>query len=91
MLLADFAISKTPTNILAVTHVTVIDATGAAALPERTILITDDLITGIGRSEDINLPTNATVLNAASGINVLLFALLFGAFHPVVGRGGWAA
>jgi len=38
----------TSANILAVTHVTVIDATGAAALPDRTILITDDLITDIG-------------------------------------------
>jgi len=39
-------INSAATNILAVTHVTVIDATGAAPLPDRTILITDDLITG---------------------------------------------
>jgi len=39
VLLAAFATSKTSANILAVTHVTVIDATGAAPFPDRTILI----------------------------------------------------
>ena len=65
VLLADFAASSTSANILAVTQVTVIDTTGAAPRSDRTILITDDLITGIGRGEDIHLPTNATVVNAA--------------------------
>ncbi len=36
VLLADFATSKISANILAVTHVTVIDATGADLLPDRT-------------------------------------------------------
>src|SRR5437867_2968078 len=61
--------SKTSANILAVTHVTVVDATGAAPLPDRTILITDDLITGIGRSEDIHLPTNARVVTPPASLS----------------------
>jgi len=65
VLLAVFATSKTSANILAVIHVTVIDATGAAPLPDRTILMTDDFITGIGRSGDIHLRTNAMVLPQA--------------------------
>jgi imidazolonepropionase-like amidohydrolase len=46
---------------LAFTHVTVIDATGAAPRPERTVLITDDRITSISEAP---LPNDARVIDA---------------------------
>jgi imidazolonepropionase-like amidohydrolase len=51
-------------NILAFTHATVIDATGAPAQLDVTVVITGDRITGMGKSADINPPTNAVVVDA---------------------------
>jgi imidazolonepropionase-like amidohydrolase len=51
-------------NILVFTHATVIDATGAPAQPDVTVVITGDRITAVGKSADINPPTNAVVVDA---------------------------
>lgn len=50
---------------LVLTHVTVIDMTGAPAKPEMTLVITGNRITAIGRSGEISLPENATVVDAS--------------------------
>jgi cytosine/adenosine deaminase-related metal-dependent hydrolase len=52
------------TNVLAFTHVTVIDATGAPARPDITVLITGDRITAIGKSSKLTPPANAAVVDA---------------------------
>ena len=51
-------------NVLAFTHATVIDATGAPAQSDVTVIITGDRITAMGRNADIRPPTNAAVMDA---------------------------
>ena len=50
---------------LALTHVTVIDATGAPLMPDMTVIVTGERITAIGKSGTIRLPRGARVVNAA--------------------------
>ncbi|MGH9873514.1 MAG: amidohydrolase family protein, partial [Pyrinomonadaceae bacterium] len=50
---------------LVFTHVTVIDATGAEARPEMTVVITGDRITALGAARKVNIPRNAHVVDAA--------------------------
>jgi imidazolonepropionase-like amidohydrolase len=45
-------------------HATVIDATGAAAQPDVTVVITGDRIITIGRTVDVPLPENAQIVDA---------------------------
>lgn len=49
---------------LALTHVTVIDTTGAPAKPDMTVAIVGDRIAEMGKSDEIRLPENAETLNA---------------------------
>jgi imidazolonepropionase-like amidohydrolase len=49
---------------LVLTHVTVIDATGAPAKPDVTVVITGDRIRIVGRSTEIQAPKNAQVVDA---------------------------
>src|SRR5215467_1806985 len=56
--------SGAPTNLLAFTHATVIDATGARAQSDATVIVTDDRITAVGKSTDLRAPTNAVVVDA---------------------------
>jgi Amidohydrolase family/Tetratricopeptide repeat len=59
--------SQTPSakpSILVFTHVTVIDATGAPAHPDVTVVITGDRITAMGDSGRIRVPKDAQVVNA---------------------------
>jgi hypothetical protein len=49
---------------LVFTHVTVIDATGAAAKPEMTIVIIGDRIITLGKSGKVAVPANALVVDA---------------------------
>src|SRR5579859_8179343 len=51
-------------DILAFTHATVIDATGAPAQRDVTVMITGDRITRMGPSADLQPPANAVVVNA---------------------------
>jgi len=56
--------SSTKPMTLAITHVTVIDATGAPARPDMTVLINGNRITEIGKSNEIRPPKNAEIENA---------------------------
>lgn len=49
---------------LAFTHVTVIDATGAPAQPDMTVVISGNHITALGKSNAVTVPANAVVTNA---------------------------
>src|SRR5262249_8482609 len=50
---------------LAFTHVTVIDATGRPPLADRTVVITGDRITALGKTGEVVPPTDAQVIDAA--------------------------
>ena len=54
-----------PQNILAISDVTVIDATGAPAKPNMTVIITGDRITQIAKTEEMAIPKNAQLINGA--------------------------
>jgi hypothetical protein len=49
---------------IAFTHVTVIDATGAPAKPDRTVIVTGSHIAALGKAENVTVPANAQVINA---------------------------
>jgi hypothetical protein len=49
---------------IAFTHVTVIDATGAPAKPDRTVIVTGNHIAALGKAENVTVPANAQVINA---------------------------
>ena len=48
---------------LAFTHVTVIDATGAPAKPDMTVIVSANRITAIGKTGQVTVPGNARVLD----------------------------
>ncbi len=56
--------SRRQEQVLAITHVTVIDATGAPPKPDMTLLITDQRIATIGPSNSTAIPRGAQVLDA---------------------------
>lgn len=68
--LALACVAATPTHpvrtVLALMHVTVIDATAAAAKPDMTVIISDGRITEIGTSPKIHPPGNAQIIDAAN-------------------------
>ena len=49
---------------LVLTHVTVIDTTGASAKPDMTVVIIGDRIAEIGKNAEIRPPKNAETVNA---------------------------
>lgn len=49
---------------IAFTHVTVIDATGAPAKPDMSVVILDSRIIALGRTGKIRIPRDAVVINA---------------------------
>jgi imidazolonepropionase-like amidohydrolase len=49
---------------LVIAHVTVIDCTGAAAKPNSTVLVTGGLISAVGPSETVTIPSGARVIDA---------------------------
>jgi len=51
-------------NSLAITHVTVIDCTGAAAKPNSTVVVTGGLISAVGASDTLKIPSGARVIDA---------------------------
>jgi len=51
-------------QVLALSHVTLIDGTGASARRDMTVVVTGDRITTIGKSTRVRLPTNAVVVDA---------------------------
>ena len=60
-----FGCSKPAGSILAVTHVTVIDATGAPARPDMTVLINDRKIAVVGGFSSVSVPRNAQIIDAS--------------------------
>jgi imidazolonepropionase-like amidohydrolase len=50
---------------LVITHVTLIDATGRAAIPDVTVVIAGDRIVSIGKSAEVPLPRGAQVVDGA--------------------------
>ena len=56
--------AQTKPQQLALVHVTVIDATGAPARPDMTIVITGDRITALGRTGEVRVPGDAEVVDA---------------------------
>jgi imidazolonepropionase-like amidohydrolase len=51
-------------NPIVFVHATVIDATGAPAQPDVTVVITGDRITATGKSAEVSLPANAHIVDA---------------------------
>ena len=49
---------------LAFTHATVIDATGAPAKPDMTVVVSGNHITAVGKTTQVAIPPNALVTNA---------------------------
>src|SRR5262249_3113617 len=52
-----------PPGALAITAVTVIDATGAPARPNMTVVVTGDRITAVGKSGEVGVPKGARVMD----------------------------
>jgi len=52
-------------NGLAITHVTVIDCTGAVAKPNSTVVITSGHITAVGPSDGISIPAGSRVVDGS--------------------------
>ena len=49
---------------LAITHVTIIDATGAAAQPDMTVIVSGGNITALGKASQVRVPSGAEVVDA---------------------------
>src|SRR5580700_5495318 len=56
--------SSAPPPSLAITHVTLIDGTGAAALPDMTVFVSDERIAAIGLSRSVSIPRGTKSLDA---------------------------
>src|SRR5580704_11270955 len=52
-------------SALVFTHVTVIDATGAPAQPDMTVVIANGRIAEIGKSASVHVPKNGELIDAA--------------------------
>jgi hypothetical protein len=63
-LLCSFSASAQKETPLAITHVTVIDCTGAPAKPDSTVVLAGHLISAVGPSETVPIPANARVIEA---------------------------
>ena len=58
------ACKKPRSSVLAISHVTVIDMTGAPSAPDQTVLIDKEKIIALGPSNSISIPYGAKVLDA---------------------------
>ena len=54
-----------PQAQLVITHVTIIDASGAPAKPEMTIVITNGRIAALGKTGEVGLPKDARIIDAS--------------------------
>jgi imidazolonepropionase-like amidohydrolase len=59
-----FSCSKNPSGPLAITHVTLIDATGADPKPDVTVIVADKKIQSIAPSSSTQLPKDAQIIDA---------------------------
>jgi len=60
---ASIATGQQSTRTVAITHVTVIDATGAPAKPDMTVVIAASRMTAIGAARNVRVPGRALVVN----------------------------
>ena len=60
---AGYADESASTAPLAITHVTVIDATGAPPKADVTVIVKDQRIAELGRSDEVSAPAHAIVVN----------------------------
>ena len=58
------ACKKPQSSVLAITHVTVIDMTGAPAAPDQTVLIDKEKIIVLGPANSVSIPDGAKILDA---------------------------
>ena len=63
-LLCSLSASAQKNNTLVIAHVTVIDCTGAAAKPNSTVVVRGGVISAVGPSETVTVPTGARVVEA---------------------------
>ena len=59
--------TKVNAGAIAITHVRVIDGTGAAAQPDQTVILRGDTIAAIGPSASTAVPEGATVIDFGRG------------------------
>jgi imidazolonepropionase-like amidohydrolase len=59
--------SSLPPPSLAITHVTIIDATGAAPQPDMTVFLADEQIAAIGPSNSVFIPSKTKTFDATGG------------------------
>lgn len=59
------AAKKAESTALAITHVTVVDMTGAAPRPDQTVLVDRQRITGIGPARTVAVPAGAQTLDGS--------------------------
>ncbi|MFX0201663.1 MAG: amidohydrolase family protein [Candidatus Hodarchaeota archaeon] len=64
-IISSFSCTKTETADLAITNVTIIDVTGAPARSEMTVLVRDNLISSVSRTEKMQIPKDAKVIDAS--------------------------
>ncbi|MGB9466585.1 MAG: amidohydrolase family protein [Candidatus Acidiferrum sp.] len=82
--------SSHPPPSLAITHVTLIDATGEAPQPDMTVLLADEQIAAIGPSKSVSIPSSTKILDGTGkflipGL-VEMHAHLTGAGEPTGSR-----
>jgi imidazolonepropionase-like amidohydrolase len=65
LLSASVIAQNSASQSLVLTHVTVIDMTGAPPQPNMTVVITGNRIVALGKSSEISLPQNAIVVDAS--------------------------
>ncbi len=65
VLVVPFFTAAEPSSQLAITHVTLIDATGRAPQPDQTILIEAGRITAVGASKKTKVPKTARTIDAS--------------------------
>jgi imidazolonepropionase-like amidohydrolase len=63
LLVSGCSSSSAPPPSLAITHVTLIDATGAAPQPDMTVFIADEQIAAIGRSASMSIPRSTRTVD----------------------------
>jgi imidazolonepropionase-like amidohydrolase len=64
LLLCSLSASTQTNNAIAITHVTVIDCTGAVARPNSTVVVAQGHITAVGLSDAIKIPAGTRVVDA---------------------------
>jgi imidazolonepropionase-like amidohydrolase len=59
-----FACKKPQSSVIALTHVTVIDMTGAQPAPDQTVLIDKEKIVVLGPADSVSVPAGARIVDA---------------------------